>query len=156
MAKRFTFLLTAALAWGCTGPPNPSAADAPVRARLEQYYEDFSARDWEAFASHFWPGAAIATAWQPIGEERVRVVHTTVEEFIADAPNGPDSREIFAEWMEEATIRVAGDLAHAWVRFGARFGDPGEVDEWTGVDAISLLRVDGVWKIATLVFASDD
>ena len=32
-----------------------------VLAELRRYYADFSARDWEAFASHFWKGATITT-----------------------------------------------------------------------------------------------
>ena len=140
-------------------PPENQTTAAPdtaaVLAELAGYYRDFSARDWSAFSSHFWPGADIATAWQPPGDSAVRVVITPVPEFVAGAPEGPGSRTIFEESMLGAEIRVNGDLAQAWVRYRARFGDPGDVMEWEGTDAFLLMRLDGVWKIVELAFAPD-
>lgn len=133
----------------------PPETQRDIRDQLEAYYRDFSTRDWDAFAAHFWPGADLTTVWQPPGEDRERVVATSIDEFIAQAPQGPGSREIFEEWIIDAQFRVSGNLAQAWVRFGARFGDPGDVTEWEGTDAITLLRHEGNWKIASLVFASE-
>jgi hypothetical protein len=150
----------AVIALACTGGGQPGIGDPAdrlaVEQRLEVYYRDFSAREWNAFASHFWPGADITTVWQPPGEESDRVVATTIEEFVLQAPQGPGSREVFEEWMIEADIRVLGELAQAWVRYGARFGDPGNIDEWEGIDAITLLKHDETWKIVSLVFTSDE
>jgi len=126
-----------------------------VLAVLEQYYSDFSSRDWEAYASHFWPGADLTTVWQPAGEHQDRVIATTIDDFISQVPQGPGSREIFEERMIEAHIRIFNNLAQAWVRYGTRFGDPGEVAEWEGVDAFALLKHDGSWRIASLVFSSE-
>jgi hypothetical protein len=130
--------------------PNARAADTTaVVAELRTYYQDFSARNWPAFAGHFWPGAAITTVWQPPGEDSVRVVATAVPDFVAQAPRGPGSRAIFEERMLEARVVAAGDLAQAWVRYHATFGDPGEVSEWEGTDAFTLLRHGGAWRIAS-------
>jgi hypothetical protein len=126
-----------------------------VLAELEQYYSDFSSRDWEAYAGHFWPGADLTTVWQPAGEDEDRVIATTIDDFISQAPQGPGSREIFEERMIEAHIRIFNNLAQAWVRYGMRFGDPGEVAEWEGVDAFALLKHGGSWRIASLVFSSE-
>jgi hypothetical protein len=126
-----------------------------VLTELRAYYRDFSARNWRAFADHFWPGATIAVIWQPLGEDSARVVATTVPDFIAQAPAGPGSREIFEESMIDARIRRTGGLAQAWVRYRARFGDPGALEEWTGVDAFSLLRHRGRWRIVSLAFHSE-
>lgn len=128
---------------------------AEVRAELEAYYRDLSARDWTAFADHFWEGATLTTAFQPPGEEAVRVVATTVPEFVRLAPQGPGSREIFEEWIESAEIREENGLAQAWVRYGARFGDPGDVAEWRGIDAFTLLRHDGRWRISSLAYVAE-
>ncbi|HSM16741.1 MAG TPA: nuclear transport factor 2 family protein [Gemmatimonadales bacterium] len=136
-------------------PSTGSEARAAVLAELRSYYTDLSARDWPAFASHFWPGATITTAWQPPGEPFVRVDAQTIPEFIERAPEGPDSRAVFSEELVSADIRVTGGLAQAWVRYRARFGDPGDIAEWEGTDAFSLLAVDGQWKIVSLAFASD-
>jgi hypothetical protein len=126
-----------------------------VLTALRAYYRDFSARDWSAFADHFWPDATIATIWQPPGEDSIRVVATAIPDFIAQAPSGPGSRAIFEESMIDARIRVAGDLAQAWVRYRARFGDPGATREWAGVDAFSLLRHGGQWRITSLAFQGE-
>lgn len=123
-----------------------------VLAELRAYYRDFTARDWRAFADHFWPGATISVVWQPVGEDSARVVATTIPDFIAQAPAGPGSREIFEESMIDARIRRTAGLAQAWVRYQARFGNPGAVEEWVGVDAFSLLRHGGRWRIVSLAF----
>ena len=151
-----------ALASACTidyAPPDarrgetvPSADTTMVLTQLRSYYRDLSARDWAAFSGHFWPGATIATRWQPTGEDGVRVWITSVPEFVAAAPAGPESRPAFEESMVDARIRMAGDLAQAWVTYRARFGDPGAVEEWQGVDAFTLLQHGGRWRIAALTF----
>jgi len=122
---------------------------------LEVYYSDFSGRDWDAFSNHFWPGADMTTVWQPPGETADRVVPTTIEEFVSQAPQGPDSREIFEERMLDAEVRVFNNLAQAWVRYGMRFGDPDSVQYWEGIDAFTLLKHDDTWRIASLVFTND-
>lgn len=127
-------------------------AHAQVLAELEAYYRDFSARDWDAFASHFWPDATLSAVWQPPGEDGPRVVITALADFVDQAPSGPGSREIFEERMLDAEVRVQGDLAHAWATFAARFGDPGEVAEWQGIDAFTLMRHDGRWRIVALAY----
>jgi hypothetical protein len=154
----------AILAGGCAieyAPPDerqaPTAPDADttlVLAELRSYYRDLSDRNWGLFADHFWAGATITTVWQPPGAAAPGVTYTTVPEFVAAAPQGPDSREIFEETMLDARIRVAGGLAQAWVRYHARFGDPGAVREWEGVDAFTLMRHEGRWRIVSLAFRS--
>ena len=126
-----------------------------VLAELRRYYADFSARDWEAFASHFWKGATITTVWQPPGEAAERVVVTSVPDFVAQAPAGPGSKPIFEETMRDAQVRVFQNLAHVWARYDARFGDPGNVMEWSGIDAFTLMKHDGSWKIVALAFSAE-
>lgn len=150
---------------GCTieyAPPDTrQAATAPdvdttlVLAELRSYYRDLSDRDWGLFADHFWSGATITTVWQPPGTDAPRVTVTTVPEFVAAAPAGPGSKAIFEESMLDARIRRTGGLAHAWVRYQARFGDPGDVRAWEGVDAFTLMEHEGRWRIVALAFASD-
>jgi hypothetical protein len=126
-----------------------------VLAELRSYYRDFSDRNWMLFADHFWDGATITTVWQAPGADTPGVMVTTVPEFVAAAPRGPDSREIFEEVMLDARIRVSGGLAQAWVRYHARFGNPGTVREWDGVDAFTLVEHEGRWRIASLAFRGE-
>lgn len=144
----------------CPQPSVPADATEANRAevldRLERYYADFSSRDWEAFASHFWPGATLTTVWQPPGADAPRVVVTDLDEFIALAPQGPGSREIFEERMLGAKVLTHGNLAQVWARYEARFGDPGEITEWRGIDAFTLMRHDGEWRIVSLSFTDEE
>ncbi len=92
--------------------------------------------------------------WKPFSPPKPKGA-TSIDEFIAQAPQGPGSKEIFEEWIIDVQLRVSGNLAQAWVRYGARFGDPGDISEWEGIDAVTLINHDGNWKIASLAFASD-
>lgn len=159
----------AALAAGllaCTQPvadapaaPPPVAAPDSVRdqvlAVVEQYYADLSARDWPRVYDHFWPGATLTTPWQPPGDSLVRVVPTTIEAFIEQAPLGPGSRQIFEERMDSARVRGSAGLAQVWSWYSARFGDPGQVADWRGTDAFTLIRHEGRWRIASLAYVND-
>jgi hypothetical protein len=134
---------------------DPQAA-AEVRELIDQYYRDFNSRDWEAVAGHFWLGADITMVWQAPGEKVDRVVHTSIDDFVAAAPRENPFGETFETWRIRADVSVYRNLAQAWVRYGAKLNDEGEVEEWDGVDAFTLLKHDDVWKIAALMFASDD
>jgi hypothetical protein len=131
------------------------SARAEVLAFLESYYDAFSERDWQRFTAHFWPGATMTTVWQPPGEPAPRVTVTTVPEFVRRAPDGPGSREIFEERMLAAEVQVRGTLAQVLARYRARFGDPGDVAEWEGIDSFALLRHAGEWRIVSLSFAAE-
>jgi hypothetical protein len=133
----------------------PDSIRDQVLARVQQYYIDFSRRDWNRYAEHFWPGATLTTVWQPPGEPEPRVVATTVPAFIEQAPQGPGSRQIFEERMTRAEVRANGDIAQVWANYTARFGDPGDIDEWSGVDTFTLLRHNGQWRIVALAYATD-
>jgi hypothetical protein len=155
----------AAILVGCTieyAPPDerqtqpaPEVDTTLVLAELRDYYRDLSARDWARLPDHFWAGATITTVWQPPSAAAPQVTVTTVPEFIAAAPQGPGSKEIFEESMLDARIRIAGGLAQAWVRYRARFGDRDHVRVWEGVDAFTLMQHEGRWRIVSLAFQSN-
>lgn len=126
--------------------------EAEVRAALLRYYADLTARDWPAVRAHFWPAGAFATVWQPPGQPRALVEIVPVDTFIARAPQGPGSKPIFEERMTNVVVRSHGNLAQAWATYTARFGEPGNVATWEGIDAFTLLRHDGVWRIVSLSF----
>lgn len=148
-------LLVSLVACGPAAIEAPSAAELEVEQFLESYYAAFSARDWSEFEDHFWPGAMMTTVWMPAGETAERVVSTSIPDFVLQAPMGPDSREIFEERMTSSQIVADGDLAQAWARYEARFGDPGDVMEWRGADVFTLLRFKDEWKISSVAYLSD-
>jgi hypothetical protein len=127
---------------------------ASIEKLLKNYYADMSARKWENYQSHFWPGATITTSWAQPGDSTVSVDVTTITDFIKETRLGPDSQPIFEEKMKNSNIHVQNNLATAWVEYEARFGKPDSVMEWSGVDLFSLLRHNGEWKIVSLAFES--
>src|SRR5262245_39994021 len=118
---------------GPTGQRSPPAGPEIIEARkergevmqeLDRYYKDFSARNWEAFATHFWPGATITTIWAPPGETQRQVVATAIADFIVSAGEGPDSKPVF-EKIGQAEVRAEKGLALAWVTYQASVGEAG-------------------------------
>ena len=132
--------------------PDAAQAEREIRAELERYYADFSARNWTAFAEHFWPGATITTVWQPPGASGPTVDVQSVPSFVAKAPEGPGSKPIFEERMTEVEVKLHRNLAHAWAWYDAKFGDSTRVDSWRGIDAFTLMKNQGRWRIASLAF----
>lgn len=131
---------------------SPDGDTDGVERFLRSYYDAFSDRDWDRFLEHFQPGAVIATRWRQPGRTEAELIQMTVEEFVAAAPEGPGSREIFEERMESVEVRGQGHLAQAWATYRARFGDPGDVAAWRGIDAFTLLRHEDRWRIVALAF----
>ena len=125
-----------------------------VVAELTRYYASFSARDWEAFADHFWPGATLTTVWQPPGAPASEVETITVPVFVERAPAGPGSKPIFEERMDSVRVRLLGNLAQAWAFYSARFGDSTSVATWRGVDAFTVMSHEGRWRIASVAFTT--
>lgn len=132
-----------------------SAAEAEVLTMLERYYGDLSSQDFDLLRRDFWPEATLTTTWKADDADAPEVKVITIDEFIAEAPNGPGSRSIFEERMTSADVRVQGTIAQVWANYEARFGDPGDIMEWSGIDAFTLFHHDGEWRIAALVFAAD-
>jgi hypothetical protein len=148
------------------GPPTPadslarveedSAAQVQVTAALRLYYQRFSARDWQSFRESFWPGATIATRWTPPGRSTPELYHQSVEQFVREAPSGPGRLAVFSEAPVHSHVRSYGDLAQAWVVYRARFGATADsVRVHHGVDAFSLLRHGGQWRIVSLAFTQE-
>ncbi len=132
-----------------TGPSHDD-----VRRVVTSYYAALSARDWVRFAEHFWPGADLTTVWIAPGGQEPSVVTISVPDFVAAAPRGPDSRAIFEERFDSTRTTVSGGLAQAWVYYSARFGEPEDLTEWNGIDAITLLRHRGEWRIVAIAYES--
>lgn len=81
-----------------------------------------------------------------------RVDLQSVAAFVARAPEGPGSKPIFEERMVGAAIRVHRNLAQAWARYDARFGDSTNVMAWRGIDAFTLMEHGGRWRIVSLAY----
>lgn len=161
MKKSVTVLLCVVFASSLCGFSSSfeQAATDSVRTEIlsmvKSYYADFSARNWKLYQDHFWPKATLTTIWAPPGETKPRVVIMTIESFVEQAPKGPGSKPIFEESMTDSEVRAEKTLAHVWAHYTARFGDYDSVSTWSGVDAFTLMKHDGVWKIVALAYASN-
>jgi hypothetical protein len=130
-------------------------ADAPLVALLEGYYADFGARNWTAFAGHFWPGATIATIRKPVGAPRETVVVTLVDEYVTSASSAGANATPITIKLTARDVRRDGILAQVFARFDANVQAQGELHTWHGVDAFTLMKHDGEWRIASLVIGSN-
>ena len=135
-----------------TQTQNQDINEEEILTVITVYYKDFSDRNWEKFSKHFWDRATLTTVWQPSDEDSPRVISVTVPEFVEQAHLGPDSKPIFEEKMTNAEVRVYKILAHVWAHYDARFGDPGNITEWKGIDAFTLIKHEGKWKITSLAY----
>lgn len=157
---RYGIVFAVAAICAC-GEPDPQSHDAAasqddetteLKQRVEDYYSTMSARDWDAYRDFFWPEATLTTVWQPPGEPSPRVVITTIDEFIANTPQGPDSQPIFEEKLLAQDVRMVSNLANVWARYEARFGDSTSIMTWRGIDSFTWIKHDDNWRIAALAY----
>ncbi len=147
-----------------TPPPaaDEASAEDTLRARerglilaeVTAYYHDLTARDWDAFARHFWRGAVVTMIWEPDDDSERRVDFISVPDFIAQMDLGEDSTLIFEQSMGTVEVQFDGSVAQVWSRHRVRFGEPGNVREWTDVDAFTLMKHVGLWKISSMALAT--
>lgn len=125
----------------CASAPS----DPSVESEIRQMYADLSARKWKEFEDHFAPGAVVILGGRPI----------PVAEFNAKNRKALENATDFAETCEALEVRVHKDTAQAWSRFRGTVTRNGETRTWSGVDAYTLVRVDGRWKIAAIAVSTE-
>lgn len=140
------------------GAALPAAAQETPGAALEALYDVISGpvgqpRDWDAMRALFLDGAPMhVSVTDETGADRV--VTLTVEDYIAR--NGDFLAEIgFTETETRRETFVYGGLASVLSAYVAIRADTGEqIAE--GVNAVTLMRVDGDWKIAAIAWRAAD
>jgi len=135
----------------CVAPPKSTAPNpGPEIIRvLEVMYEDLSARRWELLAAHFLPDSSLVFA-TPAGPNRM-----TPAAFIEMVRKNVEGKEIFEEKMEAASVRAHGDVAQVWSSFAGREGSGTTIRTWGGVDAFTLVKSEGRWRIALVAVSPD-
>lgn len=157
LISTFLYLGLSIIILGGCDPEKPvSDTNSELNAFLENYYQTFSDRDWEAYRDFFTDKAVLTTIWQSV-EDTIPVVFTnSVTEFLEQTAAGPDSQPIFEERMVSSEIKVKNGLATAWVAYEAKFGTEDNLMEWTGSDLFSLIKHRDRWYIASLTYVSDE
>ena len=144
----------ALLVASCMPGPAPAPAEAgpgpELAAAVELMYDDLSSRRWDALAAHFLPEASVVFS-TPKGPRRM-----TPPAFIEMVSKKVEGLEVFEERMQyPAWVRDYGDVAVVWSTFAGKEGSKDNVRTWTGVDAFTLMKVDGRWKISHIAVYVD-
>lgn len=127
---------------------------ADIEVFLEDYYRIMSDRDWVKYKTFFIDNASLTTIWQTESDSVPGIFSVSIDEFIDQTPQGPDSQPIFEERMISHEISVKGNLAQAWVKYEAKFGTDENLMQWKGYDQFSLIRFKGEWRIVSIVYES--
>jgi|SRR5688572_22870088 hypothetical protein len=136
----------------CVGPPSksgPDTATAEVIAAVELMYDDLSERRWDALAAHFMPDSSLVFA-MPIGPRRMNPAA-----FVEMVKKNVEGKDVFEERMTHAWVRTHGNLAVVWSSFAGREGNGEDIRMWSGVDAFTLVKTEGRWKISLITVSQD-
>jgi hypothetical protein len=132
---------------GASGKPDSTTSE--IITAIEGIYDDLSSRRWEAFQAHFLAGATL------IFSDRQAPKRITPPEFIEMVKKQAEGKEVFEERMTNAWIRRHEDMAFVWTDFAGRIGTAIEFKTWSGVDAFTLIRVNGRWMISQIAVSKD-
>jgi hypothetical protein len=139
-------LLLASCAVPAPRVPNPGPE---IVAALEGMYDDLSSRKWDELAAHFLPEATLVFA-TPSGPKRMNAA-----KFIEMVRKNVEGKEIFEERMVQAAVRAHENLATVWSSFEGKEGNGTDIRTWSGVDAWTLVKVEGRWMIADVAVSQD-
>jgi hypothetical protein len=127
-----------------------------IRALLQHSYALISGpagpRDWAAHARLYTPNARAIVVHR--GDGATRVESMTQDEYRR-------SRDPFflahSFWELETScdVTIVGDLASAMSHYESRWTRDGAAFE-TGTNSVQLVRVDGQWKIASIMWTAGD
>lgn len=154
VASPLLLLVTGACAMITYAAPAPQAAaeaeatadsrEAEVRQLLDRYFKSWSNEDLLRYGQCFMPQAAVQMI-DPAG----RLVTMPLEPFLRsqhEAQQAAPNR--LTETAESMEIRFDAELAHALVYWKLVDGERTEY----GYDHFTLMKSDGKWRIANLVF----
>lgn len=141
-----------------TKAPAPSvsapagAQDPDVRRLLDDYYRDYASGDGSALAQHFWPDATLATIRSRALGEGSSVVVMRVEDYVRQHMGAGARETPLRIELETPDIQTTGSVASVVAHYRAVDPSGHEAQSWQGADVFSLVRHEGQWRIASLVF----
>ena len=122
---------------------------------LKRLYELISGpcdyeRPWDELASLFLPGARIRTQLKTSEATKI-ACDWSVAEF-ATAAAEYYRRQGFWDKEVASVTETFGDIAHIMSVYESRLEGPEAAPSYSGVNSVQLLRRDGKWSIASVVF----
>lgn len=131
--------------------PNQTSPEHPLR----QLYQLISGpaeqeRPWDQIASLFLPAARIRM--ELVEEDgAVRSVDWSVEEFAREAAEHYRQNGFWEREIARRTERF-GNIAHIFSTYESRVGDPGSDPIARGINSVQVVKREGRWQIASIVF----
>ncbi|NNE26169.1 MAG: nuclear transport factor 2 family protein [Saprospiraceae bacterium] len=132
----------------------PSVDTSELTRLIDSYYKTMSARNWKAYKAYFTNDAVLTTVWQASPESEPILYTNTIDGFLSQTKDGPDSQPIFEETPISTEVEIRGNLARAWVKYEAKFGTEDSLMKWKGYDLFSFIRHKDQWLIAALTYIS--
>ncbi len=126
------------------GKPATDPQEKEVRELLDRYFASWSNQDLMRYGQCFMPQAAI----QMIDPQRGLITMPLTPFLQSQQQAHRASKNRMTETAESMKIRFDADLAHALVYWKLVDGDRLEY----GYDHFTLMKSDGKWRIANLVF----
>lgn len=124
----------------------PKTGDAEVLAVVDSFFAGLKAGDWKAVDALLVPEGVINVERElPEGGHRHRVL--TFRAWIDSLTGKPG----FEEQYWNPTVLRRGPIAVVWAPYEVHAGQ----DRHCGIDSFDLVRKDGVWKIANLMWTSE-
>lgn len=126
--------------------------DPQVRELLSAYYEDFASGDWSRVEKHFWPEATLVTIRSPGLGATPAVVVLRIGDYVQRRLGDGARSTPLRIALESSRIETLGSVASAITHYRAVDPSGSEAQSWRGADLFSLVRHEGEWRIASLVF----
>ncbi len=158
MKSTVLIIITLLMVSSCNEPSrhnSQSAESQELEKFINNYYEIMSDRQWQQYQQLIIAKASLTTIWSASPQSEPTIFTSSIEEFLAQTDQGPDSQPIFEEKPLEIEVEIRGDLANVWAKYEARFGSETELTKWKGTDLFTLMRFQGQWYITSLTYLSE-
>jgi hypothetical protein len=121
---------------------------------LERFYRDFAHGDWSSMGERFWPGASVIAIRRREQDGEKQVVTESIEACIERLRAQVSRTKPLEITFDEYRIEPTGAIAQASIKYSAIDTSGDAPQSWSGTDAFTLVRHEGEWRIASLVFGS--
>ena len=141
--RRVSVMLLPLLALSPRSAPAQDADKAAVVAAVQRLFDALETRDSVAGMAAFHPSATILV----VAGTPPTVTQTTPAALVGSITRS--TAGTFKERIFDTEVHIDGDVAQLWAYFTVHIGN---AFNRCGTDAMTLVRVDGAWKISHAAF----
>ena len=143
ITRRASMMAMLVLVIAPTSTRAQDADTAAVIAVVQRLFDALEARDSVAGLATFHPSAIVLVA----AGAPVTITQTTPAALVGSIARS--TAGTFKERIFDTEVRIDGDVAQLWAYFTVHIGN---AFNRCGTDAMTLVRVDGAWKISHAAF----